>query len=42
MLDHLGEKRNVVLEDAFHTSVEPLVKALFPAEFEEHGLPQQG
>lgn len=41
VLEHLGEKRNLVLENAFHTSVEPLVKALFPEEFAEHGLPQQ-
>ncbi len=40
VLEPLGEKRNFVLENAFHTSVEPLVKALFPAEFAEHGLPQ--
>jgi hypothetical protein len=41
VLEQLGEKRNCVLENAFHASVEPLVRALFPAEFAAHGLPQQ-
>ena len=41
VLDPLGEKRNTVLENAFHSFVEPMVKALFPEEFEKQGLPQQ-
>ncbi len=42
VLERLGEKRNLILENAFHTSVEPLVKALFPTEFAEQGLPRPG
>jgi hypothetical protein len=32
VLERLGEKKNMVLEDAFHGFVEPLIKALFPEE----------
>jgi hypothetical protein len=32
VLERLGEKRNILLEDAFHSFVEPLIKALFPEE----------
>jgi len=41
VLQAQGEKRSCTMEDAFHTCVEPLVKALFPAEFSMRGLPQQ-
>jgi hypothetical protein len=40
VLESLGEKRNFALENAFHSFVEPIVKALFPEEFAQHGLPQ--
>ena len=42
VLEPLDEKRNLIMENAFHTSVEPLVKALFPTEFAEQGLPGPG
>jgi hypothetical protein len=32
VLESLGEKRNFALENAFHSFVEPIVKALFPEE----------
>ena len=41
VLEHLGEKRNIVLENAFHRFVEPLIKALFPEEAAKHCLTQQ-
>ncbi|MGD0012399.1 MAG: hypothetical protein ABSE93_28145 [Terriglobia bacterium] len=42
ILDSLGEKSSVVLENAFREFVEPLVKALFPNEAAMHGLPGPG
>jgi hypothetical protein len=42
VLEPLGEKSNLIMENAFHTSVEPLVKALFPTEFAEQGLARPG
>jgi hypothetical protein len=32
VLEPLGEKRNFVLEEAFHSFVQPIVTALFPEE----------
>lgn len=42
VLEGLGEKRNVVLEAAFHSFIEPLLLTLFPSEVAKHGMVQQG